>query len=212
MEINDMYEIVDLLEKLMDSALVEQIWIKYIGKLPNVSILNESKTVARLSEQLSRDMGYSIKMSRQIGIAAALHDAGKMLLAPEIVYKQSKLTPKEFEVIKTHTWLGANMLSNVHDDTNKLIQNVCLLHHEKWNGEGYMGIPSCCLPEYISIVAIVDVFVAALSKRSYKEAWTLDTALGHIQQLSGSHFSHELVKTFLRFISGNKQLQFLIAG
>jgi putative two-component system response regulator len=138
--------------------------------------------------------------------AAPLHDIGKVAVPDSILNKPGKLTPEEFEVIKTHTTLGGEILSEVQehgrgedpDDYIKFAYNMARYHHEKWNGTGYPEklagekIPLCA-----RIMAVADVFDALISKRCYKEAMPYDEAFKIMKEESGTHFQPELIDIFL---------------
>jgi len=160
-------------------------------------MINENLAVARLSELFALSLGVSSHKARQISIVASLHDIGKQRIDKAILNKKGRLAPEEFEIIKTHTKLGAQMLSSVGGELGVMARSVCLWHHEWFNGEGYMGIPTNQLPFYIPIISISDVYVACCSSRCYKDAWPPKQVLEYLQNQAGTQFSHELVKKFI---------------
>ena len=166
---------------------------------------SEDKAGARLAEILAARQGFSPAVARQIRTAAILHDIGKQKIPAVILHKPGKLDKLEFEVIKAHTTLGANMLANVQGDLGAMIQNVCLYHHEWHNGAGYWGKSAEELPAYIQIVSISDVFMALINQRPYKSAWPLEAALIYIQNQAGTQFSRELVNAFLSLAESDGQ-------
>ena len=128
--------------------------------------------MAKLSETLAVRRGFSPVTARRIGKAGLLHDVGKIKIPKAILHKPGKLSKQEFEVMKTHTTIGAELMSSVQGEIGVVIRNVCLLHHE-WHDPslgGYWGKSTSNLPGYISIVSIADVFVALVSERAYKAA------------------------------------------
>jgi len=158
--------------------------------------------VARLSEELSLALGISPSKAKLIGNASALHDIGKIAVPEKILNKRGKLTPKEFGIIKTHTTIGAQMLSTMQGSLGKLAYSIALLHHEDWLGTGYWGISADHLPSHISIVTTVDTYVALISKRPYKKAWTQKDALSYLHTHTGTKFSPEIIKVFSKLIEG----------
>jgi HD-GYP domain-containing protein (c-di-GMP phosphodiesterase class II) len=102
--------------------------------------------------------------------------------------------------MKTHTKLGAAMLSSIQGVLGEMATLTALYHHEYWNGKGYWGVPSFYLPDYVNITAISDVFTALLSARPYKAGWPPEDALAYIQNQSGTQFSDELVRIFIPLI------------
>lgn len=136
--------------------------------------------------------------------AAALHDIGKIMIPDSILNKPGKLTPEEFEIIKEHTLIGSELareiLTGVESvDYMELAEQIAHYHHEKWDGTGYPGrlrgeeIPLCA-----RIMAIADVFDALISKRCYKEAYTLDEAFAIIKDSKGKHFDPLAADIFLK--------------
>ncbi len=162
--------------------------------------LAEERRGARLAEMLAVRLGFSPKQTRQVRIAALLHDIGKQRIPAYILDKPGKLSRHEFEIMKTHTTLGAEMLAGVQGEIGTVIRDVCRLHHEWHNGAGYWGKGSAELPACVPVVAICDVFMALLSRRPYKQAWPLGTALDYIQNRAGTQFSRELANAFIALI------------
>jgi putative two-component system response regulator len=167
---------------------------------------NENKTVARLSELLALTMGAPPAKARQIRAAAALHDIGKQKIPKSILNKPGELSAREFEIMKNHTLLGAEMLTSIQDDLGAIAVKIALFHHEHWDGNGYWGVPCRCLPDYVSITAICDVFTALTAKRCYKDAWPPNEALAYIQNQSGTQFSGELVGVFIPLIRNDERV------
>jgi len=142
-------------------------------------------------------MGISPEEADSYGKAAMLHDVGKVGIPDSILQKTGKLTEAEYETMKQHSEIGAQILS--HSDSAKLAQCVALYHHERWDGKGYpKGIPSKELPLITRIVAVVDVFDALVSKRPYKEAWSHEDALETILLGSGTQFDPSVVDVFIK--------------
>jgi len=136
-------------------------------------------------------------MARYIGVAAALHDVGKVFINKTIIRKAGSLTPTEFEEVKLHTIYGYDILSRMGGKVGKIAALVALMHHEHIDGQGYWGIRSSTLPLFVGIVAICDVYCALINRRVYKEAWSSKDALTHIKGLAGSQFCPHLVERFL---------------
>ena len=133
-----------------------------------------------------------------IELAAPLHDIGKIGIPDVVLLKPGKLSPEEFEVIKTHTTIGAKILGGSNSQVLKLAAAIALTHHEKWNGSGYpLGLAGEQIPLPGRIVAIADVFDALTHERPYKRAWTQAAAIDQIVSLSGSEFDPGVVEAFL---------------
>ena len=138
--------------------------------------------------------------------SAPLHDIGKIQVSDTILNKPGKLTEEEFEIMKTHTTAGAEVIThamNTVSGTNsgylKEARNLALYHHEKWNGTGYpSGLKGEEIPLSARIMAVADVFDALVSKRSYKDEFSFEKAMGIIKEGSGSHFDPHVAGAFLR--------------
>jgi putative two-component system response regulator len=113
-----------------------------------------------------------------------------------VLLKPGKLISKEFELIKTHTQLGVDILSG--NDQYSLASQVCLHHHDRWDGEGYpTGLKGEEIPLIARIVSVIDVFDALISKRCYKKVWKIEKAIQEIELGSGSQFDPKVVDIFL---------------
>jgi putative two-component system response regulator len=132
--------------------------------------------------------------------AAPLHDVGKIAIPDSILLKPGKLTPEEFEQMKTHTTLGAKMLSGGRFPLLRRAEEIALTHHERWDGTGYMMLQSEAIPIAGRIVAVADVFDALIHERPYKQAWPLKEAIEEIERQRGRHFDARVVDVFLEII------------
>lgn len=120
-----------------------------------------------------------------ICVASSLHDIGKMAIPDEIINKPGKLTPEEFEIMKTHSAQGAKMIQGLTEYKDerliKFAYDICLYHHERYDGKGYpVGLKGEEIPIWAQIVSVADVFDALISERVYKPAYTPDKALDMI--------------------------------
>ena len=114
--------------------------------------------------------------------------------------KLGKLTTDEFTLVKTHTTIGARILSGSRFPILRLAEEIAFSHHERWDGDGYAMIPGDSIPLPGRIVAIADVFDALTQQRPYKDAWPVDHAISEIEQQRGRQFDPKLVDAFLRII------------
>ncbi len=136
--------------------------------------------------------------------AAALHDIGKVAVPDAILCKPGKLTDAEYDVMRTHARLGADILRDLmsaHGSFPMLEMGleVALCHHERWDGGGYPGhLTGDDIPLSARIVSVVDVYDALTSKRVYKAAWTQDDTLSQLRDMAGAQFDPRLVEVFLR--------------
>ncbi len=135
--------------------------------------------------------------------ASQLHDIGKVAIPDAILLKPGRLTPEEFEIMKTHVVIGNKAIKNAMELTrDKEFLNfaaiVALTHHEKWDGTGYIGgLKGKEIPIAGRIMALVDVYDALVSERHYKKAMPHEKAIAIIVDGRGSHFDPELVDAFL---------------
>jgi HD-GYP domain-containing protein (c-di-GMP phosphodiesterase class II) len=166
----------------------------------------EDKLCALLAEALAIERGYSSREARKIRTAAMLHDIGKTALPKAILNKPGKLTEAEFEIVKTHTTRGAELLSSIQGDMGEFLRGVCQYHHEYHNGAGYWGKPAYELPPHVPIISIADVYTALISERVYKKAWPKADALAYIQNQAGTQFSPELVSDFLSLMKDDSRV------
>ena len=175
-------------------------------------VFNEDKAVGRLAEILALECGMQAKVARQIRVAAVLHDIGKQKIPTEILNKPGKLTADEFEVMKTHTNLGAAMLETVHSELGVMARTIARYHHEKWDGTGYWGKFLCELPPYVEIVAIADIFCALFCSRQYKDAWPSEDVLTYIEKLAGTHFNPALISIFIPLVQNDSRVAEIFEG
>jgi response regulator RpfG family c-di-GMP phosphodiesterase len=144
-------------------------------------------------------LGIGIEEARIYGKASRLHDVGKVGIPDYILSKPDKLTVEEFEIIKKHTTLGANILG--HDPAFELAQKIALHHHERWDGRGYPdGLMAADLPIATRIVSVADVFDALISWRPYKEAWSIEQARTAILEGAGTQFDPDVVTAFIQVL------------
>jgi len=135
--------------------------------------------------------------------AAPLHDIGKVGIPDTILLKPGKLTPEEFEIMKTHTVIGENTLLEVKQKYPgykflEMAVHITRHHHERWDGTGYPdGLSGDKIPLSARIMALADTYDALRTKRIYKEAYSHDESLGIIGHSSGNHFDPEIVEAFL---------------
>ena len=129
------------------------------------------KNISIISYLLALALGMSKKDAELIKNASPLHDIGKVALADNILLKPGKLTPHEFEIMKSHTVYGGRILEGAHSKVLKIAHKMACYHHEKWNGSGYpKGLKGEDIPIEARIVTVADVFDALCVCRVYKRA------------------------------------------
>lgn len=134
---------------------------------------------------------------------APLHDLGKVGIPEEVLFKPGKLSSEEWEIIKTHSKRGAELLrKSLQDVPNsfpflEVAAEIAHSHHEHWDGSGYPdGLKGEEIPVSARIVAVVDVFDALITTRPYKRIWSLEEAKDLIEAGRGTHFDPDVVDAF----------------
>jgi putative two-component system response regulator len=157
-----------------------------------------TQRVGQTSEIIASALGLPAEEIELIRRAAPLHDIGKIAIPDSILLKPGLLTLEEMDTVKTHTVLGAKMLSGSSSKILQVAEEIALYHHENWDGTGYTpGLAGKGIPLVGRIVAVADVFDALISERPYKPAWPVDTALTWITEQSGKKFDPEVVEAFM---------------
>lgn len=156
-----------------------------------------TQRVGRTASQLAAGIGLSPEEVEIIRRAAPLHDIGKIGIPDAVLLKGGRLTPEEFAVMKTHTLIGADILSGSGVRLLAVGREIALTHHEHWDGSGYpAGLAGDAIPLAGRAVAVADVFDALTHPRPYKTAWTVEKALVEIRQEAGRQFDPEIARAF----------------
>jgi len=156
------------------------------------------RRIGLYAEVIARALNWDNNLAADIRIAAPMHDIGKIGIPDRILLKPSKLSEEEFEVMKRHAEIGADMLSGTNIPLLKMASEIALCHHERWDGTGYpRGLKGTEIPESARITTIVDVYDALIHKRVYKAASTEQAALKVMHQMIGKHFDPKLFEVFI---------------
>ncbi|RVU81740.1 HD domain-containing protein [Leucothrix sargassi] len=157
------------------------------------------RRIGLYAEALARELGWERDKAADLRIAAAMHDIGKIGIPDKILLKPGKLTVEEFEIMKGHPEIGADMLNKTEIPLLNMAAQVSLCHHERWDGTGYpRGLKGEEIPVEARITSIVDVYDALVHKRVYKKASTEQAALTLMKQMVGKHFDPTLFQLFLK--------------
>ncbi len=145
--------------------------------------------------------GITARQVDEIARASALHDIGKIGIRDEILLKPGRLTPEEFEIMKTHTTIGCQILEsmrkNYTDQFYQYCYDICRHHHERWDGNGYPDhLVGDDIPISAQIVSIVDVYDALVSDRVYKSAYSNSIAYNMILSGECGQFSPDVLECF----------------
>jgi len=154
--------------------------------------------------EIARALHLSQEDIENIREASVLHDLGKIGISDKILHKKSKLTAKEFEAIKKHPQIAADIIRPIqfmHD-----IVPLVLYHHERWDGKGYpAGLKAEEIPIGARIIAVADVYQALTSDRPYRKAFSQKEAVKMIKKDSGTHFDPDIVDIFLDILAKDKK-------
>jgi response regulator RpfG family c-di-GMP phosphodiesterase len=158
---------------------------------------NHIKRVAEFARMLAKGYGLDDNETELIVLASPMHDIGKIAIPDAILHKPGRLTPEEFDVIKTHTTVGYDLLKFSKRKILKTAAVIAHEHHEKWTGGGYpQNISGEDIHVYGRIIAIADVFDALSSDRCYKKAWDIERVVGLFKEERGRHFDPEMTDIF----------------
>lgn len=172
------------------------------AELRDDSTGKHSYRVGRMAQYLAKEIGLSGDEIFMIDIAARLHDIGKVGIPDGILLKPGPLNNSERDVMKTHATIGANVLAQSNIAHMKMAEDIARYHHEWWDGSGYPdGLVGEAIPLHARIAALADVFDALTHLRTYKPAWTIDSALTEILGLRGKQFDPKLTDVFLGLVS-----------
>ncbi|WP_461209799.1 response regulator [Desulfocurvus sp. DL9XJH121] len=161
-----------------------------------------SEAVAEIAVGMGRVMGFEEDELESLEIAARLHDLGKIGIPDSVLLKPGKLTLKEYEIIKTHPTIGAEILKPI-PSMEQLIPAV-LSHHERMDGKGYpQGLKGKDIPLWARIIAVGDIYHALTSNRPYRDPMPEERVLAIIDEAKVSHLCPDCVAVFMKMISGD---------
>lgn len=163
-----------------------------------------ARRVGELSALVAHELGLPPELVEVYRWAAPLHDIGKVAVPDAILLKPGKLTPEEFDLMKTHTEVGGELLAGSRWPVLQLAEVIARTHHERWDGTGYMGLKGEAIPLCGRVVAVTDVFDALMHERPYKRAWTLDETLAELRALAGKAFDPRVAESFLGMVESGR--------
>jgi len=185
---------------------LEAAQIEIIERLARAAEFRDDNTgrhterVGQMAALIARKIGLPDSQVSLIRRAAPLHDVGKIGIPDSILLKLGSLTPDEFALVKTHTVIGARIMSGSRFPILRLAEEIAFNHHERWDGNGYAGIAGDAIPLAGRIVAVADVFDALTQQRPYKAAWSVDEATAEIERQRGRQFDPAIADAFLQVI------------
>ena len=158
--------------------------------------------ISRRCHDLALAIGLDQGQAELLLHASAMHDVGKIGIPDRILLKPGRLDPDEWEIMKTHTTIGASVLGGSSSTLLQTAETIALTHHERWEGGGYPnGLRGEQIPLVGRIVAICDVYDALISDRPYKSKWTREEAMAEIARQRGKHFDPAIADAFLSLVA-----------
>lgn len=157
--------------------------------------------VGKLAALLGAELGLDDDTCFMLEMSARLHDIGKIGIPDAILAKKGAINPEQRTLVRTHTNIGAELLSQSGLPHIQMAVDVARHHHEYWDGSGYPdGIAGGAIPEVARITTLADVFDVLTHDRPYKPAWTVDKALNEMLRLKGSRFDPSMTDTFIALV------------
>lgn len=189
------------------SPEVEAVHVEMLDRLALAAEFRDDDTgqhirrVGELSAALAREVGLKRDQVEVIGRAAPLHDVGKIGIRDSILLKPGPLSGEEQEVMRTHTLLGARLLSSGRSAMVREAEAIALRHHERWDGRGYPGgLRGEEIPLPARVVSIVDYYDALTHDRPYRPAWPRALVVHSLHEESGTRFDPALTAAFLHLV------------
>ncbi|MDD5295866.1 MAG: HD-GYP domain-containing protein [Rhodocyclaceae bacterium] len=168
-------------------------------RLRDIEVGHHVERVGSYALHIARNLGWNEKKLEFLWKAAQAHDIGKIAIPDKIINKAGGLTQDEFELMKTHTTSGRDMLLGLSSPFLEMSRNIALNHHECIDGSGYpAGLSGERIPLEARIVAVADVFDALTTPRSYKRAWPIDKAAYYLIEHSARKFDRHCVAAFFQ--------------
>ena len=205
----------EIARRMRENLNIQDVTIRALARLAEIRdnetgnhILRTQHYVHALAERASRHPRFADELDEQsislIAKSAPLHDIGKVGIPDHVLLKPGKLTPDEWEVMKTHARLGADAITRAVEDTHQPVEflayarQIALHHHERWDGSGYPeALAGDAIPLAARLMALADVFDALISRRVYKAPMTPAEAVAIMSAQRGLHFDPDLLDIFL---------------
>ena len=197
------------------TAQLEHTRVELIKRLARAMEFHESQAVGNrvvrlghYAKLLAQAAGVKPEIAEMIMKAAPLHDVGKLGVPAEILRKKEKLSAPDWERVKRHPALGAEIIGEHDDPLLKLARQLALTHHEHWDGSGYpQGLKGEAIPWAGRAMAIIDAFESMTTTQFFREAMPIDVAAGEIVAAAGTTFDPKLVEAFKKALPVMKKVR-----
>lgn len=205
----------EVARRMVENQLIQDVSIHALARLAETRdsetgnhLLRTQAYVRTLAQRLRRHPRFEATLSEHtidvLAKSAPLHDIGKVGIPDQVLRKPGKLTPQEWEIMKTHARLGAEAIEHAEQDAEQPVEFLTIAkqiahhHHEKWDGSGYPdGLTGDAIPLPARLMALADVFDALISRRVYKDPMTFERARDIIQDWRGTHFDPDVADAFI---------------
>lgn len=172
-----------------------------VGEIRSKETANHVKRVAEYSYVLALGLGLGVTEAELLKTVSPMHDIGKVAIPDAVLNKPGKLTPEEYDIIKSHTEIGYQLLKGSRRELLRTASIVAHQHHEKWDGNGYpTGKKGEEIHLFGRITAVADVFDALSAERVYKPAWPLEKIKGLFREERGRHFDPVIIDVFFEHL------------
>lgn len=195
----DLEQMVTARTEVLESFQLEALErVAMVAEVQTTDSVRHPERVGELSADIAEELGEPLEFVERLRRAARLHDIGKIGVPQAILLKPGPLTAEEFDAVKTHTTIGAQLLAGSQSPMVQLGAEIALTHHERWDGSGYpYGAVGESTPLAGRIVAIADVYDALISTRVSKHAWAPVDAINYIVSGRGTRFEPRIVRAFI---------------
>lgn len=216
----------EVMRRMGENQLIQDVSIHALARLAETRdpetgnhLRRTEEYVRALARRLQRAPRFAAVLSERaiatLAKSAILHDIGKVGIPDHILLKPGRLTPEEFEIMKTHAILGSDAIERAERDAERpvdfliLAKEIARHHHERWDGTGYPDrLAGEAIPISARLMALSDVFDAVISRRVYKEPSPCETARDIIAAGRGTHFDPDVVDAFLDIFDEFKDIAF----
>jgi len=197
-DLNETYQDLKLAHQEMERGYLETIHrLSLAAEYKDEDTGDHIVRMSRYCSKFAEILEFTDRQIRNMRYASPMHDIGKIGIPDHILLKKGRLTEEEFNIIKSHTIIGAKILSRSRAEILQVAEQIALSHHERWDGKGYpLGLAGEAIPIEARIVAFTDTFDALTSRRPYKEPYPMDTVLEILKNEREAHFDPQMVDVF----------------